>query len=95
MSEEMGYARVINVRGDEDFQLEAGETLIMMDRTNPLFGNPHIMKVKTWQERDRVIAAYRKDLEADIAVQGPRYQALMKISHDIVANNKKIGLGCW
>lgn len=95
MSEDQGYIRVVNVRGDEDFCPIPSEKLIMVDRTNPILGNRHVMKTKSWMERDRVIEAYRKDLEADIATGGPMSKALMAMAKDIFENKTKIGAGCW
>lgn len=95
MSEDQGYIRVVNVRGDEDFCPIPSEKLIMIDRTNPVLGNRHVMKAKSRMERERVIEAFRKDIEADIAVDGPMSQALRDMAKDIVENNAKIGCGCW
>ena len=95
MSEDQGYIRVVNVRGDEDFCPIPSEKLIMVDRTNKILGNRHVMKVKSRMERERVIEAFRKDIEADIAGGGPMSKALMDMAKDIVENNAKIGAGCW
>lgn len=95
MSEELGSIRVVNVRGDEDHRPEPHETLIMIDRTNKVLGNPHVMKTHSRLERERVIEAYRKDLETDIAVEGPMYQALLAMAKDIVENRTKVAAGCW
>ena len=95
MKEEQGYIRVVNVRGDEDFQPTRDEKLIMMDRTNKVLGNPHVMKSQTRLERERVIEAYRKDIETDFAGQGPMYQTLRAIAKDIVENGTKVAAGCW
>ena len=95
MSEEQGYIRVVNVRGDEDFCPIPSEKLVMIDRSNPVLGNRHVMKAKSRMERERVIEAFRKDIEADIAIGGPMSQALSEMAQDIVENNAKIGCGCW
>jgi hypothetical protein len=95
MNQEQGYIRVVNVRGDEDFCPLPSEKLVMVDRSNPVLGNKHVMKVKSRLERERVIEAYRKDIEADIAIDGPMSQALRSLARDIVDNKAKIGCGCW
>lgn len=95
MSEEQGYIRVVNVRGDEDFAPLPSEKLMMIDRTNPVLGNRHVMKTKSRLERERVIDEYRKDIEADIAAGGPMSKAIIAIAKDIVDNNAHIGAGCW
>ena len=93
MSEEQGYIRVVNVRGDENFQPTPDEKLIMMDRSNPVLGNRHVIKTRSRLERERVIEAYRKDLEADFAVNGPMRQALLAVARDIVDNGTKVTAG--
>ena len=96
MSEELGYARVVNIRtDDEDFRAAKGERVIMMDRSNPIMGNKNEMKAKTRLERERVIDAYQKDLEADIKRKGPMYQTMMAIAFDIVDRNDKVALQCF
>ena len=94
MSDELGYIRVVNVKGEEDFRPTKDETLIMMDRTNKVLGNQHFMRVHSRLERERVIEAHRKDLEADFAVDGPKRQALWKIAMDIVQNGTRVAAGC-
>jgi hypothetical protein len=61
----------VNVRGGEDFCPLPSEKLVMFDRTNPVLGNRDVMKAKSRMERERVIEVFRKDIEADIAVDGP------------------------
>lgn len=43
----------------------------MMDRTNKILGNRHVMRVKSFAERERVIAAFDFDLMHDIEHNGP------------------------
>lgn len=96
MSEELGYVRVVNIRTDEDdFRATNDERVIMMDRTNPTMGNKHFMKTQTRLERERVIDAYKVDLEADIKRKGPMYQTMMAIAFDIVDRGDKVALQCF
>lgn len=46
----------------------------MVDRTNTVLGNRHVMQTKSRMERERVIEVFRKDIEADIAIGGPMSQ---------------------
>ncbi len=62
---------------------------------NPILGNKHPMKVQSMKERDRVINEYKKDLDADLEVQGPMYQALKEVAKDIVDNKQKIAFSCF
>ena len=95
MSEELGYVRVVNVRGtDEDSRAVPGERVIRMDRTNKVMGNRHPMLVQTMRERERVIEAYRVDLEEDIKRQGPMWQTMMAIAKDIIEKDQKVALQC-
>lgn len=89
------YVRVVNVRGEPDYQATSDEQIIVAHRGNPTLGNKHPMKVQTMKERDRVITEYKKDLEADLTVQGAMYQALQNIAKDIVENKQKIAFSCY
>lgn len=40
-----------------------GNSLIRVDRRNPVLGNDHEMKEKTLTERNRVISEFRKDVD--------------------------------
>ena len=59
------YVRVVNVKGEPEYQATSDEKVIVAHRGNPILGNKHPMKVQTMKERDRVIGEYKKDLEAD------------------------------
>ena len=96
MSEDQGYARVVNIRtDDEDFRASKDERVIMMDRTNATMGNRHVMKTQSRLERERVVDAYQIDLDADIARKGPMYQTMMAIAVDIVDRGDKVALQCF
>lgn len=89
------YIRVVNVRGEPEYQANDDEKVIVAHRGNPIFGNKHPMKIQTMKERDRVISEYKKDLETDLEVQGPMYKALKEIAKGIVDNKQKIALSCY
>lgn len=89
------YIRVVNVRGEPEYQANSDEKVIIAHRANPILGNKHPMKAQTMKERDRVIAEYKKDLDADLAIQGPIWQTLQKIAKEIVENKQKIAFSCF
>ncbi len=89
------YIRVVNLRGEKEYQPTSDEKVIIAHRGNPILGNKHPMKVQTMKERDRVIAAYKEDLENDLAHNGVMYQALQSIAKDIVDRKQKIALSCY
>ena len=92
----LGYVRVVNYRVDmaPDSQPEADETVIPVDRRNPVLGNRHILKNKLdWRERDRCIDAYARDVDADFAVQGPMYHAINELAERVL-NGEKLALQC-
>ncbi len=89
------YLRVVNVRGEPEYQSNDDEKVIVAHRGNPILGNKHPMKIQTMKERDRVISEYKKDLEADLEVQGPMCKALKEIAKDIVDNKQKIAFSCY
>lgn len=89
------YVRVVNVRGEPEYQATSDEKVIIAYRDNPILGNQHVVENRSMKERDRVIAAFGEDLEADLTIQGPMWKALQEIAHDIVENKQKIALACW
>lgn len=91
-----GSVRVFNVRKDvdEDGQPEPGETVVMVDRTHKVLGNPFILKNRfDVQARQAVIAAYAAQLAADEAVGGPMSQALDALA-DRLRAGEDLCLGC-
>jgi len=88
------YVRVVNVRGEPEYQANPDEKVIIGHRANPILGNRHIMQEKSMKERDRVIAEYKKDLEADLAVQGPIWQTLQGIAKEIAEKQQKFAISC-
>ncbi len=75
-------------------QPEPGETIIHIDRSNPVLGNRHHMRGSSLAERERVIAAHAADIESDALVGGPISQALNEIAAR-VSNGENIALACW
>lgn len=88
------YIRVVNVKGEPEYQATSDEKVIIGHRANPILGNRHIMQEKSMKERDRVIAEYKKDLETDLAMQGPIWQTLQGIAKDIVETKQKFAISC-
>jgi len=88
----LGSVRVVHVKAPrEDTQ---GEVVIRVDRTHPVLGNRHILRVKSNQVgRMQVIAAYRTDLEADLKVKGPMYRSAMQIVQ-LMLDGKDVALAC-
>lgn len=91
------YAARIRVVSKRKGGLEAAsdETIIDVDRSNPILGNPHVLRNhRDMQERLRVIAAYERDLDCDLAERGPKTQEIEKIAHRL-RRGEKIALRCW
>lgn len=89
------YIRVVNARGEPEYQAHEDEKVIIAYRANPILGNKHPMKNKSLQERERVIKAFEKDLEEDLVNRGPIWHVLQEIAQDIIDNKQKIALECW
>ena len=89
------YIRVVNVRGEPEYQATPDEKVVVGHRGNPILGNKHAMKAQTMKERDRVIEEHSKDLELDLEQQGPIYKLLKAIAKDIVDNKQKIAISCY
>lgn len=90
-----GYIRITNKRKGKGPKPEPGETVLDGDRSHPLLGNRHILhNPRDPDERARVIEAYRLDLEADWASQGPMCRAIQELADRVLAN-ERIALQCW
>lgn len=86
--------RVVSKRKD-GLAAKPDETVIDVDRTNPVLGNPYILHNQhDLQQRLRVIAAYERDLDRDLAEDGPKAQAIRTIAERLRAG-EKIALRCW
>lgn len=71
------------------------EVVIRCDRSNPVLGNPYILKNhRNAAERQRVIAQYAHDLEEDFRLQGPKYLACVSIAR-LVGNGGSVALSCY
>lgn len=91
------YAARIRVVSKRKGGLQASpdETIVDVDRSNPVLGNPHILRDhRDMQERLRVIAAYERDLDRDLAERGPKTREIEKIV-DRLRRGEKIALRCW
>jgi len=72
-----------------------GYTEVSVDRTNRILGNQYILNdPQNFNERDRVIAMYKKDFESDFSQKGSMFKALNALA-DRVKNGEKIALMCW
>ena len=90
-----GYIRLGNFnRGMlPDAAPEPGEVTIAMDRSHPVLGNRHILRnANDPMERARVIAAYRADMEADFATDGPMSRAVRELAQRVAAGEKIVGM---
>ena len=89
-----GYFRVFNVRGDPDTFPEDGERLVVMDRSNPVFGNRHKMRNQSNAERARVISLFQEDLDGDVVSGGPMWKEMVKMAKE-VAEGGRIAARCF
>lgn len=74
--------------------IPSGFTPIRIDRKHPVLGNPHVMKGKSQTERDRVIRAFRHDLNQSRLVNGELWKDVVALA-DRVERGEKIALQCW
>jgi hypothetical protein len=73
----------------------AGETLIEIDRTSPIFGNRFILHDhRNDGERARVIAAFEAELDEDLSQCGPKSQELDRIAA-MVRRGERAAFRCW
>lgn len=90
-----GSIRVTNKRYGIGPKPDDAETILSIDRTNPILGNRHHLRnVNDLVERDKVIAKHKRDLDADLASNGPMSRELEKIAARVAAG-EEICLDCW
>lgn len=91
-----GSIRVFSLRADQrENGPEPGESVVRVDRANPVLGNPHVLANQhDPAARDRVIDAYIADSEADWRAHGPRRQAIEALAARVMAG-ERIALACW
>lgn len=94
--EARGSIRVFSMRPDQrENGPEPGESVVRIDRVNPVLGNPHVLRNQhDPAERERVIAAYVADGEADWVRHGLRRQAIWALAARVAAG-ERIALACW
>ena len=89
-----GYVRVTSLRRTGP-KPDFGESVVRVDRSNPALGNRHVLRDKDDPaERLSVIAAYRRDLEQDMARRGRMFRALADLAKRVAAG-ETICLACW
>lgn len=91
-SQTTGSVRVIHINTPaEDTQ---GDTIVRVDRKNPVLGNRHVLKSKFDPiERSKVIEAFRADMDLDMKREGPMSVAVFNIVTDVLAG-KDVALAC-
>jgi hypothetical protein len=90
----VGSVRVVSKRKG-GVEPVAGETVVDVDRTNPVLGNEHILHNQNDAgERDRVIEAYAADLAADLMARGPMSREIEALG-ERVGRGERLALRCW
>lgn len=92
----LGTVRIGSKRARSAGQPRLGESVISVDRTNPVLGNRHVLRNHLDDvERAKVIAAYEADLIADEqGTGGPMTRAIERIADRVKAGENVI-LMCW
>lgn len=74
---------------------QPGESIVSIDRTNPVLGNRHILhNHRDSTEREIVIRLYEQDLVEDERVNGPMTKAIGRIADRVLAGERVV-LMCW
>lgn len=96
-SKPRGRVRVTNMRVSMSPETcpEEDESVVVIDRTNLVLGNKHVLYKKSdLRAREQVIAAYKKDLDADMSRDGPMSRELNELAAR-VRDGEKLCLSCW
>jgi Domain of unknown function (DUF4326) len=90
-----GTIRLGNKRAGAAAKPMPGETVIDIDRTNPVLGNPYVLKDhRDDARRTEVISLYKDKYDADIARRGPMAIATEKLA-ERVREGEHLILMCW
>ena len=90
-----GNVRLGNKRSGAAAKPLPGDTVINIDRTNPVLGNPYVLQNhRDDKRRTEVIQLYKIKYEADIAQHGPMAIATEAIARK-VRSGQSIILMCW
>ena len=89
----MSHVYVVNIRnGLSDLE---GETVIRIDRADPILGNPFRRDRRLdLNERKRVLALHAQHVHSDLQVKGPISRALDRLAAK-VAEGETVALQCW
>jgi len=93
----LGTIRLGNLRASvpKSRKPKEGDTVVRFDRVNPILGNKHILyDAGNSEERAKVIALYKIDLNKDIQLKGPMFKAIEKLADKIIDGENIIGM-CW
>ncbi|WP_166144405.1 DUF4326 domain-containing protein [Methylosinus sp. RM1] len=90
-----GTVRLGNKRKGAAAKPRPGESVVDIDRCNPILGNPFILQNhRDDARRAEVIALYKKKYDADLARGGPMAAATEKLAERVRAGERLI-LMCW
>ena len=88
------FPRILNKRKGSPPALP-GETVIDIDRTNPVLGNRHVLiDANNKIQRRDVIDLFTEYLQRDLRIQGPMHQSILDIAAR-VTKGERIALRCW
>jgi hypothetical protein len=89
-----GYIRVINKR-DGKKAIRENETVVPVDRTNPVLGNPYVLRDKRSKEQRNIVCdQYERMGEYEMQHGGPIRDAIVALAAR-VESGENIALQCW
>ena len=88
-----GSIRVVSKRAGGT-KAEPGETVIDIDRTNPVMGNPFLMDESSDASRASVIELFIEMYKDDIRLRGKMYDWTMDVARR-VKGGERIAIQCW
>ncbi len=97
MNNSGGSVRVTSLRRGAGYKNtpHEGEAVYRVDRSNRVLGNPYRLDdVHDRAARAHVIAAFGRDLERDLAANGPMSAEIGRLAERVLAG-EKVCLACW
>lgn len=91
----IGKIKLGSKRAGSQHKPNHGDTVIDIDRKNPILGNPHFLEdINDSIQRERVVKLAKQDLEKDLEVKGPKTKALLDIAI-LLESGKNVTIMCW
>ena len=89
-----GNVYVVSHRAGSRVRAEKGDFVVVIDRTNPVLGNPFPLRGPTQKDRDVCCDLFQNMANVDMSRRGPIWRKVQELAL-MVIQGKRIALSCW